>query len=173
MTLFVCWAVPRQHCAWFSRNARIATVTTFSSGWGEVTHLGCRESLSDHVLMEAFCPAHSPARSPPPSSPSVSPSPPPSFHFYLTSSNYFRVIPASRRLKRHWETKPKAPPIDRSLTNESQGWDLKQPIKLQLPQRRVATEPVEGACWVRVEAAFTRIQTSWIIFERLNEQKEL
>lgn len=65
--------------------------------------------------MEAFRPALSPAPralSPPipRRSPSLSP------HFHLTSSNYFRVIPASRRLKRDWETKPTAPPTDPSAT---------------------------------------------------------
>lgn len=51
-------------------------------------------------------------------------SPPPSFHFYLTSSNYFRVIPASRRLKKHWETKPTAPPTDPSATQLQPGTTL-------------------------------------------------
>lgn len=120
MTLFVCWAVPRQHCAWFSWNARIATATTFSFGRGceDESHISAVES---HSVTVCFWKPLAPLSPPLPccmSTPTVSPS---LFSFYLTSSNYFRVIPASRRLKRHWETKLNTPPTDASATQLQSG----------------------------------------------------
>lgn len=122
MTLFVCWAVPRQHCAWFSWNARIATVTTFSFGW--VVRKRHTSQLQTHLVTMCLRKPIAPLSPPLPGFISTPRFPPPSFQFYLTSSNYFRVIPASHREKRHRETKPNAPPTDPSATQLQPGMGL-------------------------------------------------
>lgn len=104
MTPSMCWAVPRQPGAWFSQNAWMATVTSFSF---VKEHISAGESLRDHVLLEAFS-----LRSLPTSSP-------PSRRFLPDISNYFRVVSASRLLKRYWQTKSDALPTD-SATTQSQ-----------------------------------------------------
>lgn len=70
------------------------------------SNLSAVKSLSDHVLIGTFCPFLSPAVFPPPPFRSACPS----FHFYLTSSNYFRVTTASRRAVRRDPGKLSRPP---------------------------------------------------------------
>jgi len=91
-------AVPRQHCASFSLNVRIATGTA-SFGWfvrrSQTSQL--YRVTQDHVLEEAFCPALPPspilAESPPP--PWLSPRP--SFHFYLTTAISNPLLPLKKK----------------------------------------------------------------------------
>lgn len=90
----------------------MATVTTFSFGFVVKKHISAGESLRAYgSLLPPLSPPLPGCISTSISTLSVSP---PSFHFYLTSSNYFRVIPASRLYTD--KTKPDALPTDSSTT---------------------------------------------------------
>lgn len=119
--------------------------------------------------MEAFCTARSSAVPPPTLSLPHSPRLPP-LHFYLTSSNYFRVIPASRRLKRHWETKPSAPPTDPCAAQSQPGKGLYVANCIAAAVASGSNRARRGCLLSEGRAAFITAQRSWNISQSLHEK---
>lgn len=94
----------------------------------------------------------------------------PSLHFYLTSSNYFRVIPASRRLKRHWETKPSAPPTDPCAAQSQPGKGLYVANCIAAAVASGSNRARRGCLLSEGRAAFITAQRSWNISQSLHEE---